>query len=411
MENNNQISRRGVLGGGALLTAGAVTTILVGGTPANAATRPRTLEAPPEIPDFTYGPNDPIRPFYEARSQYKNRKISIGILGDSYVESADASSIEAGYPAQLRNMLREEYPTGAIGGLDYIAARHQMAWRDGVPKYQAFNFNAEVVRGSQHGLGRRNVPLTPEVGIGTREAVFSSIKIAWWSAAKGNAIRIKIDNDPWVTVTADMVGERTWTSRQYDGTQIHTVQVGLVSGRPEFEGAWLFNGDENRGFHVLEGGNSGMAAWQLSKGAHPEGVSTWVDATPRFEFDLWMPETLINDLVVRTPAQVEKDMISFIRLIRTKSNKPILIAPPYERSTCPLPGTSWVQYTDALARAAKTDKNTDFFNMSNYIPRLAGVNPTPDTWGWMGPKGHPSDAGYNRMAQVLFKKLTATPNF
>jgi hypothetical protein len=406
----NGLSRRQALRGGLLLAAGAAAGLVATSAPGSLTSRSAfaaTSATPPPIAPMTYGANDPIRSFYELLPQSASRRITIGIPGDSYVESADATSIEAGYPARLRDNLREIFPSGAAGGNDYVAARHQTAWKN-EPKFQAFNFPVEVTRGSMHGWGRRNVPLTPEQGEGVRTAVFTSVKIAWWAPAAGAAIKIKIDNDAWVTVTADSLSERTWTSRQFPATE-HTIRVAWAAGKPEFEGGWLFNGDENKGIHVIEGGNSGMSAWQVSKGAHPDGNSTWIDSAARFNFDLFMPEYLINDIVTRTPAQVQSDNTFLLKLIRTKSSAPILFSPPYERSTTTIAGTTWAQYIQALKNAAATDPlgKADVFDMSKYIPRLAGVGAAPDTYGWLGKYGHPTDAGYARMAEVLTAKLSA----
>ncbi|OUE29891.1 hypothetical protein BFL35_12935 [Clavibacter michiganensis] len=352
---------------------------------------------------MTYAPDDALAGFHALRERVRERRLTIGVLGDSIAEGQGATSLQHAYPAQLRDRLRAVHPSGARGGLDYIASRHQIT----VPADQGFAFSGTPTAGGRHGWGRRVVPLTEASGPGTYRARMTSAKVCWWAPGLDAAITVQVDEGAPETVRAEAGGSLTWTSPVMDSAE-HAITVAWAGGKPELEGAWLFDGDEERGIHVIEGGNSGSQLWQLSERARPDGVSTWIRSAPRFELDLWMPEHLINDVVVRTPEQVRSDAAVLIELIRTTSEAPILFTPPYERTTLPIRGTTWADYIGALRDAASADPLADVFEIGAHIPRMVGAGAS-DPYGWLGPDNHPNDRGYARFAEVLAAKLTATP--
>ena len=357
----------------------------------------------PPIAPMTYAPDDALAGFYALRDDVRGRRLTIGVLGDSIAEGQGATTLQRAYPAQLRDRLRAAFPSGARGGLDYIASRHQIT----VPADQGFSFAGPTAKGGRHGWGRRVVPLTEASGTGTYTARMTSAQVCWWAPGLDAAITVAVDGGEPETVRADVGGSLTWTSPRLPSAE-HEIAVAWAGGKPELEGAWLFDGDEQRGVHVIEGGNSGSQLWQLSEKARPDGVSTWIRSAPRFKLDLWMPEHLINDVVVRTPEQVRSDAAVLIELIRGVSHAPILFTPPYERTTLPIRGTTWAEYVDALRDAASDDPLADVFEIGAYIPRLVGDGAS-DPYGWMGPDNHPNDRGYARFAEVLAAKLSATP--
>ncbi|WP_445443863.1 hypothetical protein [Clavibacter sp. km1a] len=415
------LTRRALVAGGGLAALSAVAAVAgctttprptdptasASGTPSpdpgDPAAPPVTASGGPPIAPMTYAPDDALAGFYALRDRVRERRLTVGVLGDSITEGQGASTLQHAYPAQLRDRLRGAYPSGARGGLDYVASRHQIT----VPADQGFRFAGQPEPGGRHGWGRRVVPLTKASGPGTYTARMTSARVCWWAPGLDAAITVAVDDGAPETVRAEAGGSLTWTSPALDSAE-HTIEVAWAGGRPELEGAWLFDGDEDRGVHVIEGGNSGSQLWQLSEKARPDGVSTWIRSAPRFELDLWMPEHLINDVVVRTPEQVRSDAAVLIELIRTTSEAPILFTPPYERTTLPIPGTTWADYIGALRDAASVDPLADVFEIGAHIPRMVGEGAS-DPYGWMGPGNHPNDKGYARFAEVLAAKLTATP--
>jgi lysophospholipase L1-like esterase len=420
-DRRRTLTRRALVAGGGLAALSAVAAVAgcttaprpsdptasaTGSPAADPADPPApavTASGGPPIEPMTYAPDDALAGFHALRERVRERRLTIGVLGDSIAEGQGATTLQHAYPAQLRDRLRAAHPSGARGGLDYIASRHQIT----VPADQGFSFPGTTTAGGRHGWGRRVVPLTEASGPGTYRARMTSAEVCWWAPGLDAAITVRVDDGAPETVRADAGGSLTWTSPRMDSAE-HEITVAWAGGKPELEGAWLFDGDETRGIHVIEGGNSGSQLWQLSEKARPDGVSTWIRSAPRFELDLWMPEHLINDVVVRTPEQVRSDASVLIELIRTVSEAPILFTPPYERTTLPIRGTTWADYIGALRDAASADPLADVFEIGAYIPRMVGEGAS-DPYGWMGPDNHPNDRGYARFAEVLAAKLTATP--
>ncbi|MFT7765235.1 hypothetical protein [Clavibacter tessellarius] len=415
------LTRRALVAGGGLAALSAVAAVAgCTATPrpadpaasASAGPSPAPADPPaaavtasggPPVAPMTYAPDDALAGFYALRADVRGRRLAIGVLGDSIAEGQGATTLQHAYPAQLRDRLRAAFPSGARGGLDYVASRHQVT----VPADQGFAFAGPTVAGGRHGWGRRVVPLSAASGPGTYRARLTSARVCWWAPGLDAAVTIAIDGGEPETVRADVGGSLTWRSPVLESAE-HEITVAWAGGKPELEGAWLFDGDEDRGIHVIEGGNSGSQLWQLSERARPDGVSTWIRSAPRFELDLWMPEHLINDVVVRTPEQVRSDAAVLIELIRTTSEAPILFTPPYERTTLPIRGTTWADYLGALRDAASADPLADVFDIGAHIPRMVGEGAS-DPYGWMGPDNHPNDRGYARFAEVLAAKLSATP--
>jgi hypothetical protein len=390
-----RLARRSIIGAAGTLLFSLMA--ITGAAPAGAAPTPAVLSAP-------LSASDPLSEFKsKLNTEYvKDHRLVIMVQGDSYTESADASSISNGYVAKLQQQLRYYYPSGAEGGIGYIAARHQMK----TPANQAWSFTGKVVTGSKQGWGRRSVPLAG-AGVGSYKAKFTSADVAWFAPTKGAAIQVRVDGRPWAKLVAKEAGEQTWNTGQFVGTKEHTIQLRSAIGQPALEGAWFFNGDETKGVHVIEGGNSGGMAYQYSKA--DGGIDSdegWVNSIPRFEPDLIVYEYLVNDMLHRDEEQVETDNKELLKVTRTLYDGPVLFAPPYERSSAPIPNTSWTGYLDAIERAAESDPlgSSRLFRISNYMPKMAGIG-TDDPNGWMGTSGHPTDKGYFRMAELYTAAL------
>ncbi|RFA11014.1 hypothetical protein B7R54_00135 [Subtercola boreus] len=365
------------------------------------------LAAPAVLPQFTYGPNDKLASFYAQRNLAGSQKCTILMLGDSITEGQGATALQKGYPAQVRDILRQSYSSGAVGGLDYIAARHQttVAQNKQMPPEAGFDFSGTPVNGTQYGVGRRCVPLTAAAGVGSLPAaVFTSFKLAWRSQSVGSQIKVRVDGAAWITVTADNVGDRTYTSASYAPTS-HLIEVTYGVGTAFVEGVWLFNGDENKGIHVVEGAQSGSATWQFSIAS--SGVSTWIDSIDRFSPSLVTMAWGTNDISSKTPAQIYTDTKNVINLLRTHTAAPILLTPPFQRAT---DGTNctWAQLRTTLQSVAAADPTVDYFDFGAYIPKLAGPGGS-DPDHWLYDTIHPNDAGYHEMGRVLSAKLSAVP--
>ncbi|MDF2443509.1 MAG: hypothetical protein JWR01_1712, partial [Subtercola sp.] len=157
--------------------------------------------APAVLPQFTYSPGDKLVPFYTQRDLRGSQRCTILMLGDSITEGQGATALQKGYPAQARDILRANFSSGAVGGADYIAARHQTTVTAATPPESGFHFSSATVKGTQYGVGRRCVQLTASTSVGALPAaVFTSFKLAWRSQAVGSQIRVRIDGGSWITV-------------------------------------------------------------------------------------------------------------------------------------------------------------------------------------------------------------------
>ncbi|SDE26902.1 SGNH/GDSL hydrolase family protein [Auraticoccus monumenti] len=397
----------------ALALAAAATTAwsLPGGVSAARADT-RAEPSPTEIADrpiprFTYDPaSDPLRTFYAARDQRAQRRCTIVTLGNSLTEGTSAPTPFEGYPGQTMHSLRDQFPTPAAGGLGYVPARYVIP----NPSGPLWRYPGTVVKGTQHGIGRRVVPLA---GAGTATLAgpaWSHVKIAWWAVARGDSITVQVDAGAAVTVTAESPGPKTWSSATYASAAARTIRVAAVAGKPELEGAWLFDGDVDRGIHVLNGGHHGSIAGSFSVATGvPAANSVWSDSLLRYDPALVTVSFHTNDPAQRTATQFRADLAAVVNLLRTKTAAPILLMAEFERQTMPA-GRLWDDYTAAIAGVAADNRSrmVDFLDVGQYIPKLSGTGGA-DPYGWLATdRVHLTRAGYGRWAALLTAKLAAT---
>ncbi|MDF2444289.1 MAG: hypothetical protein JWR01_2492, partial [Subtercola sp.] len=216
----------------------------------------------------------------------------------------------------------------------------------------------------------------------------------------------------WITVTADNVGARTYTSAAFPAVS-HVIEVTYGSGTVFVEGVWLFNGDENRGIHVVEGAQSGSATWQFSTASTDDrspassGVSSWIDSIDRFAPSLVTMAWGTNDISTKTPGQIGVDTANVINLLRSHTQVPILLTPPFQRATDG-PKCTWAELRTTLQGVAAANSTVDFFDFGQYIPKLSGAGGS-DPDHWLYDSIHPNDAGHHEMGRVLAAKLSAVP--
>lgn len=404
------LSRRHVLA----LAAAATTawSLPTGGAPAASAdslVEPTPTEiANRPIPRFTYDPaSDPLRTFFAARDQRAGRRCTIVTLGNSLTEGTSATTPFDGYPGQLAGSLRAQFPTAAPGGRGYVPARYQMP----SPSGPLWSYTGTVVKGTQHGIGRRVVPLA---GAGTATlagTAWSHVKIAWWASARGDSLTVRVDAASAVTITAESPGPKTWSSPTFASAAARTIRVVAAAGSPELEGAWLFDGDVDRGIHVLNGGHHGSIAASFSVGSGVPGAnSVWSDSLVRYDPALVTVSFETNDPGFRAAPQFRADLAALVNLLRTKTAAPILLMAEFERASTPA-GRQWDDYTAAIAEVATDNRirMVDFLDVGQYIPKLSGPE-SADPHGWLAADGvHLTDAGYGRWAALLAARLAATP--
>ncbi|RII84698.1 hypothetical protein DZF92_17635, partial [Clavibacter michiganensis subsp. insidiosus] len=65
-----------------------------------------TASGGPPIEPMSYAPDDALAGFYALRDQVQERRLTIGVLGDSITEGQGATTLQHAYPAQLRDRLR-----------------------------------------------------------------------------------------------------------------------------------------------------------------------------------------------------------------------------------------------------------------------------------------------------------------
>lgn len=124
-ERRRTLTRRALVAGGGLAAVAAVAGCTTtprpapptGGTTATPTTDPGDPPAPavtasggPPIDPMTYAPDDALAGFYALREQVRERRLTIGVLGDSITEGQGATTLQHAYPAQLRDRLRGALP-------------------------------------------------------------------------------------------------------------------------------------------------------------------------------------------------------------------------------------------------------------------------------------------------------------
>ncbi|KQR20561.1 hypothetical protein ASF79_13775 [Agreia sp. Leaf335] len=381
----------------------------------------RALAAQTVLPTFTYGPEDKLAPFYAQRNRAVSEKATILMLGDSLTEGYGAGDLQDGYPAQVREMLRAQFSPKSGTGRDYVAARHQL-FREGARPWREtlFTFTGPVVLASLYGVGRRSVRLDPDSVATLAGQNYSSLMLAWRAPSTKSSIEVKVGEGGWLPVERERVGENTF---RVDGSSAgaQTFQVRPVANSdasykdpdyPQIEGVWLFNGDENRNIHVVEGGQSGSAMWQFSAGSKgplpgQTGVSSWADAIDRYSPSLVTMAWGTNDVKQKSKADIMSDTSRVISLIRTHTAAPILLIVPFQPLSETNAVCSWADLRAGLKTVADATRTVDYFDVGQYMSFTSASDPN----GWKSPYDsiHLSSAGYKEMARVISAKLSAVP--
>lgn len=397
---------------------------MLAGGGASSASASAALTKPFIPSNLTYPANDPLAGFF--------RKVAAGTAtvvtaGDSITEAFGASVPQKGYPARVRARLRNGAGQ-APGGLDYIPARYQYATLDKPPTtgtyvsyYGATGAQIDLrsatyalSRSTKSGLGRRAVAL---MSGGVRSLSFTqrftSLVLSWRGAAgTRDVVSITIDGTK-VTLPALSTGEQTWTSPR-SSAATRTVTVAWEGGEPFVEGWQLFDGDEGRGFHVLEGSQSTSttAGFALPSSA-ANGNDTWADALRRFDPDLITSMWGTNDYGRVTPAVLTQQTLNYLDLVHDRSPEAaLLVIMPYQLGGAST--TEWAKYRAAQQQAVTTFRSANagvaigFFDLGQYVPPYFGQTGTAgNTYMYDGI--HPNDAGYDVIAAILYAYLTSKP--
>jgi lysophospholipase L1-like esterase len=421
--SGGSLSRRALLQGTAAVAGGFLVASAVG-APASAA------ETKPFIPsNLKYAANDPLAAFF---AKVAKGTATVVMAGDSITEGYGAATPLKAYPARVRAKLRK----GPTGGLDYLPARHQYvtakppaATTTYFTYYNAagtaVNLNVAPYSSavsSRFGLGRRAVLLAPgAVNSVSFQQRFTSFRLSWRAFfAVPTSIRIQYGTVDRILTSTDDVGQVFESGPLSSASRKVTITYVPVAGQkpenllPYIEGVEVFDGDEGRGFHIVEAAQTGSMTSGFSSeslyGGQP-GSDVWAERLASYEPDLITSMWGTNDVKNRIgPDALRGHTLNYLDLAhKATPNAALLVIMPFRLGS--VDATLWAQYRSAQEAAviafakANPSAKISFLDLGTYIPAYFG-NKTQ----YMVTDGiHPNDAGYEVIAAILYAYFTSTP--
>lgn len=369
---------------------------------------------------------EPYRVFRTAVAKRDGRPVNILEIGDSLIEGAKVSTLEKRHVSLLRDQLRSYYPTpGVTGGRGYVCADYYAA---GDGTLEAFTFTAGFsdTTGSDSkghvGLGRRaRVLSTATAAIAITQDCSSFDLIYKANTGGGTSVDVVIDGGAPTTVsTVDATGidGKLWNSGALTPGS-HTITVTRNAGTTYVEGIMFYNGDENAGIRMWEGGLGGARSFSFNA---PDG--NWIGCVKTTNADLVLIELGCNDWWYNSgvvsppygnypPASVKSNIQTLITNVRGQLDVDPSIALVIahargDASVTPgqVPIDDWSEFVDAIYSIADDDPSIGIIDMNNELGPEPWVYGAPSVGLLDSDKVHINDYGSKLYADTIFRAIT-----
>jgi hypothetical protein len=200
--------------------------------------------------------------FHTALSGRHFTPCKILVVGDSITEGAGATlNIRNRWSDRMKENLRSRFPTDG----NPATTLHY------VPSYNVVNMpgdmavrSAGVTTGTSFGFGARHTQLTAAGHTVTFTVTGTSARVVYPKSSGGGSFTWQVDggtvSSP-VSQSSASLQDGYVTDIPLGASGSHTVVIAWVSGGSVFiDGLLVYNGDETKGIHVIDGGHSGWGA-------------------------------------------------------------------------------------------------------------------------------------------------------
>lgn len=244
-----------------------------------------------------------LRTWHYALADRRYSPARIAAMGSSTTEGEGQTGYDRNYLARLRDILRSRYPSGVTGGENYVAA-----WGNPSTFTWPVARSAGVTTDSNRGWGIKAVMLNNTGQTLTYTFTGTSFQVWYSQYAGGGSFSVEVDSTVVATVNSNGVSDRNakWTSAMLTAGP-HTVIVRWVSGASYVHGIASFNGDENAGIHVYNGGHSGKRTQDFLG-----DISAWAARLGTIQPHLVILQLGANDYMQSIPSLVMKENLKTI---------------------------------------------------------------------------------------------------
>jgi len=298
------------------------------------------------------------------------RPVSILALGDSLTEGWGATDLADPWTRRLQVLLRARWPTitnGVGGGAGYLPSWHAS---QSLPDPEVTGSPAEVW---DHGIGFRSLRL--EAGDAVTFEVVGTTARLWYATRPtgGAAMAVAVDGGEPQLISQEVgvVAAEATVDLPLGASGPHEVEVAHAAGvDAAIGGLQVFDGDEDSGLTVLNGGRSGMFAAQL---AHPSVVPRLADQVRLLDPSLVLLMLGVNDMTLHiAPSTFHDRIATAVASVRTGDPEvPIVLIGSWQHAgdfTHP-----WSAYLEQLEAIAASTPGVMFLDMTDHWPRAGTV--------------------------------------
>jgi lysophospholipase L1-like esterase len=368
---------------------------------------------------------EPYRSFQTAIAKRESAAVDIVCIGDSLTEGADVTNIEKRWVARLRDKLRAFYPTpGVTGGQGYICANYYVIGNASVPQQnQVFTQTGGTTDASyQTGLGRRFRRLSQAGDKLNITVTCSSVDVVYTKGTGRGVLGLSIDGGSVTTVNTSggaVSGSKFSSGALTPGS--HAIEITWVSGgNVDVEGMMVYNGDENAGIRIWEGGHGGVKS-----DFYTAGTQSWIETIHQIQPDHLFIELGANDWFYNSgvvagsygsfpPSFTQTNIEDLVGDLRTKCTVPpsiTLIIAHARGDASPtvgqVPLEVWDAYVDVYYAIAAADPSIGIIDMNTAMGPQAWVSGQPSYGLLSTDKVHINDSGSELYANTIFRAITA----
>ena len=331
-----------------------------------------------------------LRQFHTALARRATAPCDILCVGDSITEGEAATAVTNRWTDKFLTALRAKY--SVTGGAGFIPPANQSStYTDtrvtvaGSPTYVA-----------NYGYGLHGTMLT-----GTGQSITLTVQCSavdiLYERGGGGTFKTTVDTvDRGDTATTGGVTALALRAPDISTSASHTVKIDWVSGNCIILGFMVYDGDTTTGIRMWNGSHGGSTAGEFAT------YSRWEDATPITAPDLVIVSLGANDCKTSVPLATYKasmqTVITRLKALAPSASYVMLI----EHAISSVPSlASWQTFVDAQYELAASNSMqvVDLF-------QAFGLQAPPTAPGMIHTdNAHPTDAGYQFIADVLMREL------
>lgn len=358
-----------------------------------------------------------VKALIEAQKFGDSMLTDIVTIGDSTTEGYGSTSIGTRWENVFADLLAE-YACTTIKGEGYVPAYYEDP-----TKTDRFTGGTYTLSGGLFGLGLRVLRLTD--GISTFQFTGTGADVIFSVGTGGGTFQWRIDGGAWSatqgTYSADTGGGWVFVSPRGLTSGPHTLEIQRLTSTIYIEGAMVYDGDEDSGIRLIESAHSNYQAYSFGgfntfwvgsitprsvPFATPPGVTSRVQ--PKLVYImLGLNDYGTTSAVRRSPTQYKDDLLIIINAIKsqmtdTDSPYEIILMIPWERTVIGATLGDWQDYRKSVFAAARLGE-CGLVDLKQDIGSFVEGDPDDLTFDGV----HLNDAGYSRVANVVYKSLLA----